>query len=79
MDAEKRVKMFEADARYWGIGAEQLTPEERAHIHICSDINPWSFVKEFDRLTPALGVEKILGPEKPEEKPIEPDKANPSL
>lgn len=60
---ETRLKMFEADAEYWNIGADQLTPDERAHIFVCSTLNPWPFVKKFTQLSPIKGVEKIIGPE----------------
>ena len=84
IDAEMREKKFETDAHHWDLGTKELTPEERARIHICSEINPWPFVKEYDQLSPEAGVEKILGPittksDEPAKPADSPDAADSSL
>jgi len=70
-----RQKKFSPDAEFWDKGADLLTPEERAHIYICSTVNPWSFTKKFNQLSPEEGVEKILGTETAS--PAEPAKPEP--
>jgi len=60
---EERGKKFSSDAEFWKGGADKLTTEERAHVYICSSLNPWPFVKKFNQLSPEKGVESILGTE----------------
>ncbi len=60
VDPAIRATRFAKEAEHYLNGSKQLSSEERKKFVFCSEYNPWSFVKNFEKMDHRVAVDHIL-------------------